>query len=338
MPGITRLHWGNVGTFRRHGELGTLFALWPAPVNADACFEAAGFRDFDDAVATDDWDLDFQELLTNVLGALAARGATRDAAIRERLEEVFQDDDAAPCEITFGDPPRAVLRASDGHTIFWVWLHHSVAETWKASLPAVAAGRPVVETNLKWSALLPAEIEMFRTERLRLRNWREDDLEPFIRHTNTPAVMKYLGGVQEPAEMREKIRTRSMLWLRQHGFTFYVVERLADAEILGFCGLKRAEEGPVKGEVEIGWRLREDAWRQGYATEAATASLAHAFGPVKAKRVIALTDPKNEASWRVMEKLGMKRRADLDYDDPKFGRTIVYVIEEKDWRARSSSP
>ena len=178
---------------------------------------------------------------------------------------------------------------------------------------------------------------MIETERLRLRDWREEDAEPFIRHTNTPAVMRWLGGVQAEEVARQAIEGRVMRWQRERGFTFWVVERKEDGALLGFCGLKLADTAgsPIEGEYEVGWRLREDAWGQGYAKEAAIASLDFAFGPLGAERVVAVTYRENEPSWGLMKRLGMKRREDLDFDDPRFPElnpTIVYSIAREEWR------
>jgi RimJ/RimL family protein N-acetyltransferase len=171
---------------------------------------------------------------------------------------------------------------------------------------------------------------MIETARLILRNWREDDIEPFIRHTNTPAVMRWLGGVKSAAEHRTAFRDRIMRW-QESGFTFWAVERKADGALLGFCGLKIAdsEGSPIEGMLEVGWRLREDAWGQGYAKEAAIASLDFAFDTLGAERVVAITFRGNEPSWGLMERLGMTRRPELDYDDDRFptlNPTIVYEI------------
>lgn len=180
---------------------------------------------------------------------------------------------------------------------------------------------------------------MIETERLRLRNWREEDIEPFIRHTNTEPVMRWLGGVKPPEAHREIIRERVMRWQEERGFTLWLVERRSDGAILGFCGLKLASDAgtPVEGELEVGWRLREDAWGQGYAREAAAASLDFAFGRLEAPRVVALTVEGNEASWKLMERLGMTRRPELDYRGPDWadGPVIVYRIEREAWTRRS---
>jgi RimJ/RimL family protein N-acetyltransferase len=171
---------------------------------------------------------------------------------------------------------------------------------------------------------------MIETGRLILRDWTEADIAPFLRHTNTPAVMRWLGGVRTEADQRESIG-RMMRWQEERGFTFWVVERKADGELLGFCGLKLADTpgSPIEGMYEVGWRLREDVWGQGYAKEAAIAALDFAFAQLGAGRVVAITFPANEASWGLMERLGMTRRPELDYDDARFptlNPTIVYDI------------
>jgi RimJ/RimL family protein N-acetyltransferase len=75
---------------------------------------------------------------------------------------------------------------------------------------------------------------------------------------------------------------------------------------------------PVADDVEIGWRLREDAWGQGYATEAAAAVLAWAWANLPVDRIVSFTIPTNLASQRVMERIGMRRREDLDFAHPNF--------------------
>ena len=176
------------------------------------------------------------------------------------------------------------------------------------------------------------------TERLILRGWDDQARADFARVTNTPAVMQWLGGVADPAKLAAAFE-RLDGYQRDFGHTFWAVERKADGEILGFCGLKRvnAEGASCLGDMEVGWRLREDAWGQGYAKEAAIASLDLAFGRFAAPHVVALTVPGNRASWGLMEKLGMKRREDLDYTDPRFGPdlnpTIVYSIAAAEWTA-----
>ena len=88
---------------------------------------------------------------------------------------------------------------------------------------------------------------------------------------------------------------------------------------------------PIEGEVEIGWRLAHKHWGQGYALEAAQASLDHGFGPLGLSRITSFTVPRNTRSWGLMERLGMERREDLDFEHPDLAPGhplrphIVYV-------------
>ena len=180
------------------------------------------------------------------------------------------------------------------------------------------------------------------TERLILRDWREEDWEPFFRHTNTPEVMRWLGGPRDE-EGQAQTRERLPAAAREYGHCLWAVERKADGghlaeELLGFCGLKRANfaGGPI-GDFEVGWRLREDAWGRGYAKEAALASIDAGFERFGAPHIIALTVAENTASWGLMERLGMRRRPELDFRCPDFlpeSMTIVYSIGRDEWAGR----
>src|SRR5690349_10398100 len=178
------------------------------------------------------------------------------------------------------------------------------------------------------------------TERLILRDWREGDAARFFDGTNTPAVMRWLGGVMDEAG-QQALLDRVSGCRAANGFCFWIVERKVDGEVLGFCGLKRADApgSTVTGAMEIGWRLREDAWGQGYAKEAASAALDAAFQRFGADEVIALTVPGNTPSWGLMTRLGMRRREELDYTDTRFGEelnpTIVYSIDRQTWENRA---
>lgn len=182
-----------------------------------------------------------------------------------------------------------------------------------------------------------------QTERLVLREWTDDDEVRFYEVMNREEVMRYLGGVQQPEEWRAAF-TRLRGLQADFGHSFWIVEDRASGGILGFCGIKRvnAPVTAMTGEHEIGWRLRPEAWGKGIAKEAAIASLDLAFGRFAAPHVVALTVQENEASWGLMERLGMVRRADLDFVDERFGPelnpTIVYRIDAVRWpRAKAAS-
>lgn len=171
------------------------------------------------------------------------------------------------------------------------------------------------------------------TQRLILRTWKPEDRAAYAKHLNTPAVTQHVGGLQSGEDMGAAFE-RIDGYQRDHGHTFWAVERKGDGALLGFCGLKVANVPgtPVHGEVEIGWRLRADAWGQGYAKEAAQASLDWAWANLDCDRVVSFTIPANEASWGLMERLGMTRRPDLDFAHPHFApdhplsQHITYAI------------
>ncbi|PCD03455.1 GNAT family N-acetyltransferase [Sphingomonas spermidinifaciens] len=173
---------------------------------------------------------------------------------------------------------------------------------------------------------------MIRTERLILRDWREADVAPFAAMGRDPEVMAYLGPMLDTHEVRAAIE-RQRGYQATLGHCFWALERLEDGAFLGFCGLKPGAAGtPIEGEVEIGWRLARDAWGQGYAREAAAASLDWGWARGM-PRITAITVPANVRSWGLMERLGMRRLPDQDFahpalapDDP-LSRHIVYAID-----------
>ena len=172
------------------------------------------------------------------------------------------------------------------------------------------------------------------TERLILRTWKPEDRGEYARHLNTCAVTRLVGGLQTQEEMDAAFE-RIDGYQRDSGHTFWVVERKSDGAFLGFCGLKIANVPgtAVNGEIEIGWRLREDAWGQGYAKEAALAALNWAWANLDAGRIVSFTVPANSASWGLMERIGMTKRPDLDFAHPAFAPDhplsahVVYVMD-----------
>jgi RimJ/RimL family protein N-acetyltransferase len=175
---------------------------------------------------------------------------------------------------------------------------------------------------------------MIETERLIVRPWRDADRASYLATCNTDAVTAHLGGpasVEEIDAALERIRASQ----EENGFCFWAVERQADSAFLGFCGLKRMNSpgAPdiMQGAPEIGWRLREDAWGQGYAKEAALASLGLAFGRFGLDQVFAITMAGNAPSWGLMRRLGMSARPDLDFDMPVYGPHVTYRIGRDEW-------
>jgi RimJ/RimL family protein N-acetyltransferase len=174
----------------------------------------------------------------------------------------------------------------------------------------------------------------YRTERLLLRSWRNGDLDLWDKWLNVPEVARTVGGLQSREEIGAGI-DRLRACETQHGHSFWALERLDDGAFLGFCGLKRLTAPGVPtsvvGAPEIGWRLRTDAWGQGYAREAALAALQLGFGRFGFDAVYAITLPHNDRSWGLMRRLGMTPRPELDFDMPVHGRHVTYSIGRDAW-------
>lgn len=173
---------------------------------------------------------------------------------------------------------------------------------------------------------------MIVTDRLILRGWRDADIEPFHVMGVDPEVRRYLGPPQTRVDVEAAI-ARQNDYLARLGYCFWALERRSDGALLGFCGLKPGPEGtPIAGRIEMGWRLRRDAWGQSYAREAAEASLDWGWANTDASEIVAMTVIANSSSWGLMERLNMVRAHDADFDHPAVAegdplrRHIVYRI------------
>jgi RimJ/RimL family protein N-acetyltransferase len=90
----------------------------------------------------------------------------------------------------------------------------------------------------------------------------------------------------------------------------------ADGAFLGMCGMAQPRDPLV--EYEVGWRLARHAWGRGYAQEAARATLDWAWAHRAMPTIVAITVPDNRASWTLMERIGMTRRAEDDFEHPSL--------------------
>lgn len=175
------------------------------------------------------------------------------------------------------------------------------------------------------------------TDRLILREWRESDLSSLHAICADTQVMQFLGPLQTEAEVNEAI-LRQQASQTEFGHCYWAIERNSDHAMIGFCGLILEPEGtPIAGQIDIGWRLAASDWGQGYAFEAANACLKWGFLNLAANSIWAITVPSNIRSWGLMERLGMERRHDLDFDHPNvpegspLKRHLTYNITRDAW-------
>lgn len=181
---------------------------------------------------------------------------------------------------------------------------------------------------------------VLETPRLLLRRIRPDDAAVQFQHLNSPELMRFLGGPKSLEEIAAR-HARTIALFDEQGFGFLMMIEKASGEAVGHCGIKRVDNALAHnlGDHEIGWIVREDRWRRGYASEAMRAVLGWAFDTHEAPHVVALTSMANAPSWKLMQKLGMTRAPELDFADPAYppeeNPTILHRLTRAKWREKT---
>jgi RimJ/RimL family protein N-acetyltransferase len=181
------------------------------------------------------------------------------------------------------------------------------------------------------------------TDRLLLRRWRESDRAPFAGLNADPEVMEHFPALLS-REQSDVLVDRIDADLQQRGYGLWAVEVRETGRFIGFTGLLAATfPAPFTPAVEVGWRLARPAWGHGYATEAAEAAVAVGFGDAGLEEIVSMTAPGNARSRAVMERLGMTRDLDGDFEHPKIPaghrlRThVLYRLPRSAWLERQGA-
>jgi len=142
------------------------------------------------------------------------------------------------------------------------------------------------------------------TSRLTLRRLSEDDASFIFRLVNEPSWLRFIGdkGVRTLDDARRYLREGPLAMYAQYGFGLYLVTRKDDGAPIGMSGLIKRDALP---DVDIGFAYVPESWGNGYAVEAAHAVVAHARDAFGLKRLVAITSLDNDASIRVLERIGM---------------------------------
>jgi RimJ/RimL family protein N-acetyltransferase len=167
-----------------------------------------------------------------------------------------------------------------------------------------------------------------KAPRLLLRRWQNEDLDGFAAVNAQPEVMRYIndGHTLDRAATAERLAAYQWHWA-EHGFGLYPVEIKETGELAGFTGLAVPTFLPeIMPAVEIGWRLGRAYWGRGLATEAAQAVVAYTRAELGLRRLVSIHIVGNEASARVMVKLGMS--LERETVQPDTGRKVrVYAMD-----------
>ncbi len=266
------------------------------------------------------------EALRMMLSAIGIDG--EDFAVRPLVRRGFAADASAAGAIEVSDAvmvPELTITADGAH---WhpvgadmrprpTSSSRAARSRWRGqaadrrALPRAAPGGRLAARRVRLRGVTGLE-----TDRLLLRPWRDADRDAFAAMSADPEVMEFF-----PAELsgaRRATRSSTALGgIAERGWGWFAVEERASGAFAGVAGLAPVRfEAHFTPAVEIGWRLARAAWGQGFATEAARAAVAFAFGELGLDEVVALAVPANARSLAVMRRLGMTHDPADDFDHP----------------------
>lgn len=173
------------------------------------------------------------------------------------------------------------------------------------------------------------------TERLLLRQWTEQDKEPFAALNADPEVMEHFPSTLTREESDAMVDRLSAA-IAADGWGLWAVEPHTGPDagrLAGFVGIHPlGVELPPAPAVEVGWRLARWSWSRGYASEAARTSLDYGFGTLGLDEIVSITAVPNVRSQAVMRRLGMRHVPERDFDNPRLPpghrleRHVLYAI------------
>ena len=180
-----------------------------------------------------------------------------------------------------------------------------------------------------------------KTKRLILRDLREEDEIVLHQLRSNPAVTQHIDYIKSETE------TDTHQWLRgtmmhnarlpRLSYNLAIVRQLDD-QVMGWIGIGQPSD-PTLGDLDFGYALLPDYWRQGYISEALEALLGYAFQNLGAQRIFGECEAGNEASARVMEKVGLHleaRRWEHKESTEELSETLHYVMSREEWQTRQS--
>jgi RimJ/RimL family protein N-acetyltransferase len=178
----------------------------------------------------------------------------------------------------------------------------------------------------------------FKTERLYLRQWREDDQEPFANLNADVRVMEFYP-VTLDRQASDAMADRVRAAIADRGWGLWAVELLATQEFIGYVGLSvPAVKLPFSPCVEVGWRLAYDFWGKGLATEAAREALRVGFERLDLSEIVSFTAVINRRSRAVMTRIGLVEVGNFLHPslppDSRLQPHCWYKIDRRDWRDR----
>jgi RimJ/RimL family protein N-acetyltransferase len=153
---------------------------------------------------------------------------------------------------------------------------------------------------------------ILETPSIHIRHFEESDFAGLLNLDTDPEVMKYIGNgkIMTEDQVRSALKRIISRYDEMKEFGIWAAELKSTSEFIGWFALK-----PLPGthDIEIGYRLLKKHWGHGYATEGATALLKYGFDILKISKIVAITNPSNLISKRVLEKIGLRYEHDIEY-------------------------
>lgn len=180
---------------------------------------------------------------------------------------------------------------------------------------------------------------LLATERLRLRRFREEDVDLLDRLHSDPAVMRYVGGVKTRAQTEAVLKTRILDYYEQNpGLGMWATIEQGTGACIGLHLLNH-----IQGEtyIQVGYILFPPYWGKGYATEMAAAILRYGFSELGLPMIYAITDLPNTASQNVLLKAGLERKGERSFAHPAYAASgpLAWFVGERDrWLAAHPLP
>jgi RimJ/RimL family protein N-acetyltransferase len=184
------------------------------------------------------------------------------------------------------------------------------------------------------------------TPRLVLRNWEERDRDLFFEINSDEPVMEFYP-YRRTRQEADVIFDAWKAEIDASSFGKFPVELKESGECMGYCGLVPAHAEPAlpPDAVEVGWRFAARYWGKGYASEGARELLRYGFLDQGLDEIVSFTIPINLRSRTVMERIGMTRDMDGDFDLPRipddkpaFRRHVLYRLTKADWERSERAP
>ena len=156
------------------------------------------------------------------------------------------------------------------------------------------------------------------TTRLILRNWKESDLKPFAEMNSSRKVMEFFPSTLSEEESNS-FAHKIMKIINEQGWGLWAVEVKGITPFIGFIGFHRVSfNAHFTPAIEIGYRLDDKYWGQGYALEGAKAAIKYGFDTLNFKEIVAFTSKLNRRSIQLMERLQMAHKEEEEFTHPRL--------------------